>query len=82
MSYDLEYGSDSLEIQRDSVSDDSQVLLADDVLATGGTLRAGIDLIELAGANVVAASVLIELVALGGAARVAPTILHSVIEVK
>lgn len=81
MSYDLEYGSDRLEMHRDSVTAESHVLLIDDVLATGGTLRAGIDLVEAAGASVIGASVLIELAALDGADKIAPTTFHKVIEV-
>lgn len=84
MDYDLEYGADRLELHADALGDDSRVLLVDDVLATGGTLQAAIGLIELAGASVVGATVLIDLVALGGAAKIGnggPTVLHRVIEV-
>ena len=84
MDYDLEYGSDRLELHADALDAESRVLLVDDVLATGGTMTAAIDLVALTGASVVGASVLIDLVALGGAAKIGssgPTVLHSVLEV-
>ncbi|MGH9961508.1 MAG: adenine phosphoribosyltransferase, partial [Pyrinomonadaceae bacterium] len=46
ISYDLEYGQDTLEIHRDAVGDGHRVLIADDLLATGGTARAVVDLVE------------------------------------
>ncbi len=64
--YALEYGSDRLEIRADALSDGARVLLADDVLATGGTLCAARDLVERQGARVVGASLLIELQSLPG----------------
>ena len=67
--YELEYGSDSLEIHADAVAPGARVLLVDDVLATGGTLRAALALARMQGADVIGASVLLELVALGGRGR-------------
>lgn len=67
--YQLEYGDDRLEIQRDVLKPGEQVLLVDDVLATGGTLWAAAELIERTGAELVGASVVIELVDLGGRSR-------------
>lgn len=64
--YDLEYGTDTLEIQADAVGPDDQVLLVDDVLATGGTLSAAERLVATTGAEVVGATVLIELDFLSG----------------
>ena len=67
--YDLEYGSDTLEIQHDAVQPGQRVVIMDDLLATGGTLAASATLLQKAGADVVAASVLVELTGLGGRAR-------------
>lgn len=69
--YALEYGTDRIEVRDDGFSTTDRVLLVDDVLATGGTLQAATSLVELAGASVVGISVLIELQALGGRARLA-----------
>ena len=68
-SYDLEYGSDSLEAPRDSWSRGSRVLIVDDVLATGGTARAAGQLARGLGAELVGWSFLLEIEALGGRAR-------------
>jgi len=70
-SYELEYGTDSLEVHTDCVSHGQRVLLVDDLLATGGTMQACCNLIERAGAEVVGCAFLIELAALGGAQRLA-----------
>ncbi len=59
--YDLEYGSNHLEMHRDAVAPGQRVLLVDDVLATGGTARAGIEMIEQLGGTLVAAAFVIEL---------------------
>jgi adenine phosphoribosyltransferase len=64
--YGLEYGSDEIEIHTDSFSEGARVLLVDDVLATGGTLRAAIELVEDAGGNVREISLLSEIPILGG----------------
>ncbi len=61
VSYDLEYGSATLELHRDAVAPGSRVLLVDDVLATGGTARATADLVEACGAQVVGVAVLMDL---------------------
>jgi adenine phosphoribosyltransferase len=66
-SYDLEYGSAEIEVPA-SVLDGRRVLLVDDVLATGGTLRAAAELLAEAGASVVGLGVIVELAALGGRA--------------
>jgi len=79
--YDLEYGTDRLEMHSANIDSTARVLVVDDVLATGGTMRAAISLIEAPGASVHGVAVLIDLVDLGGAAKVHPTILHSVLEV-
>ncbi len=69
VTYDLEYGSDSLEIQTEALSAGDRVVVIDDVIATGGTARAAIDLIEEAGATVVGVRAIMELMALGGRSR-------------
>jgi len=75
--YTLEYGTATLELHTDALRPGQRVLVVDDVLATGGTLGAAINLVEQAGAVVTAVSVVIELVALGGRERVAPHTVHS-----
>ena len=67
--YDLEYGTDSLEMHRDAIAPGQNVLVVDDLLATGGTARATVDLVKQLGGNVRGAAFLIELVALNGRAR-------------
>lgn len=64
--YDLEYGTDALELHAESIQEGDQVLVHDDVLATGGTARAICDLIEQLGGEVVQCNFLIELGFLGG----------------
>ncbi|MFN8062189.1 MAG: adenine phosphoribosyltransferase [Vicinamibacterales bacterium] len=66
VSYDLEYGSDSLEVHRDAVSQGQKVLIVDDLLATGGTARATADLIRRVGGTVHALTFMIELTGLNG----------------
>ncbi len=68
-SYDLEYGSATLEMHVDALAPASRVLVVDDVLATGGTLLAATDLVAQAGGVVAGHLVLIELLALGGRER-------------
>jgi adenine phosphoribosyltransferase len=70
--YDLEYGSDSLEIHADGIARGERVLLVDDLLATGGTMQACCRLVEQCGAEIVGCAFVIELTGLGGAARLAP----------
>jgi adenine phosphoribosyltransferase len=64
--YSLEYGANRLEIHADAVAPGQRVLLVDDVLATGGTARAGLELLEELGGEVVGTAFLIELTALAG----------------
>jgi adenine phosphoribosyltransferase len=68
-SYDLEYGSDTLEMHRDAVEAGQRVLIVDDLLATGGTASATVRLVRQAGGQVHGVAFLIELVALNGRAR-------------
>jgi adenine phosphoribosyltransferase len=67
--YDLEYGTDALEIHEDAVQAGARVVLVDDVLATGGTAAAAIRLVERLGGQVVGCGFLIELGFLGGRAK-------------
>ena len=67
--YDLEYGTDRIEIHVDAVETGEKVLLVDDLIATGGTAEAAIKLLRQAGAEVLGASFVIDLPALGGRKR-------------
>lgn len=69
--YDLEYGTATLEVQRDAFRPGDRVLLVDDVLATGGTALAAAALVREAGGSVVSLAVLLDLQLLGGGRRVA-----------
>jgi adenine phosphoribosyltransferase len=80
VTYDLEYGSDSLEMHHDAVEQGQRVLIVDDLLATGGTARATVDLIKQLGATVEGVSFLIELVALNGRARLEGESIHAVLK--
>ncbi len=76
--YDLEYGSATLEIAADGIElRGRNVVIIDDVLATGGTLAAAARLLERSGAHVTAAAVVMELTALGGRQAVAPLPVHT-----
>lgn len=66
LDYALEYGSDRIEIQADALEPGARVVVVDDLLATGGTLAAGVKLLEKVGADVVAAAVVMELSFLKG----------------
>jgi adenine phosphoribosyltransferase len=67
--YELEYGTNTLEIHRDALHPGQRVLIVDDLLATGGTVAATVDLVRQLGGVVVGAAFLIELAALGGRSR-------------
>ncbi|HYM04488.1 MAG TPA: adenine phosphoribosyltransferase [Stellaceae bacterium] len=68
--YDLEYGSDTIEIQADAIKPGQRVIVLDDLLATGGTLSAAIRLVRMVGGDVLAAACIIELAFLEGRKRV------------
>jgi adenine phosphoribosyltransferase len=80
VSYDLEYGSDSLEIHADGVASGARVLIVDDLLATGGTARATVDLVTKLGGSVHALAFLIELVDLNGRAKLQGETLQAVLK--
>jgi len=78
-SYELEYGSDTLEIHHDAIGSGHRVLLIDDLLATGGTASAAIELVKRCGGTVAACAFVIELGFLGGRKRLAPYEVHSLV---
>jgi adenine phosphoribosyltransferase len=78
-SYQLEYGSDTLEIHHDAIGRGHRVLLIDDLLATGGTASAAIELVGRCGGAVAACAFVIELGFLDGRKRLAPHEVHSLI---
>lgn len=80
-SYDLEYGSETIEVHRDAFSPGDRVLIVDDVLATGGTAEAAAALITKAGARIVGVSVLMELSFLNGRDKVGDLDLHALVTV-
>ncbi|GGZ60201.1 adenine phosphoribosyltransferase [Streptomyces bluensis] len=72
--YDLEYGSAEIEVHAEDLSRHDRVMVIDDVLATGGTAEASVQLIRRAGAEIAGVSVLMELGFLGGRARLEPAL--------
>ena len=70
--YGLEYGTDKLEIHTDAVTAGQRVLMVDDLLATGGTMKACCDLIDKLGGKIIGVTVLIELTFLNGPQRLTP----------
>ena len=79
ISYDLEYGSASLEVHIDALENGDKVLLVDDLLATGGTAAASCELVEKLGAEIVACAFVIELDFLNGREKLAKYETHSLI---
>ncbi|HKF68654.1 MAG TPA: adenine phosphoribosyltransferase [Vicinamibacterales bacterium] len=77
--YDLEYGTDALEIHDDAVAKGQHVLVVDDLLATGGTAKATLDLVTGLGGKVHAFAFLIELIGLSGRERLKGQTIHSVL---
>jgi adenine phosphoribosyltransferase len=77
--YALEYGTDCIEMHRDTIPAGAKVLLVDDLLATGGTMQAACELVEKVGAEVVGIAVVIELTDLHGRQRLAPHKVHALI---
>jgi adenine phosphoribosyltransferase len=79
MKYELEYGFDTLEMHEDAIIRGQKVLIVDDVLATGGTMKACCDLVQHLGGHIAGVAVMIELAALGGRKRIEPAKVHSVL---
>jgi adenine phosphoribosyltransferase len=80
VAYDLEYGTDALEMHQDAVAPGAKVLLVDDLIATGGTAWAATELVRKLGAEVIGAAFVIELTFLGGAARLKPVETYSLLQ--
>lgn len=80
VSYDLEYGQDALQIHRDAVGEGHRVLIADDLLATGGTARAVVNLVEALGGQVVGLTFVVELEFLPGRQKLAGYDVRSLIK--
>ena len=80
-SYALEYGEATLEVHADAFQPGERVLVVDDVLATGGTAEATLELVERAGGSVAGFSVLLELGFLGGRQRLTPRPVHALLTV-
>lgn len=78
--YELEYGTDTLEMHVDGVKEGQRVLVVDDLLATGGTVNACCQLLEQCGAVVEACAFVIELMDLQGAAKIAPREVASLVQ--
>ena len=70
LTYDLEYGSDTIEVQEDAIAPGQRVVILDDLLATGGTMQAAIELVRRQGGTPAAAACIIELAFLNGRRRV------------
>ncbi len=82
VSYDLEYGTDTIEMHTDSINPNDRVLVHDDVLATGGTCAAVEDLVDQSGAEIAGMTFLIELIKLEGRKRFRyQDMIHSVLKV-
>jgi adenine phosphoribosyltransferase len=79
ITYDLEYGTDTLEIHRDVFNSGAKVLMVDDLLATGGTMAAACKLVEKTGGKVVGIVFLIALTALGGRRKISDYDVRSII---
>ena len=80
MSYDLEYGKDTLEMHADAIVANQRVLIVDDLLATGGTMKACCDLVTKLGGTIAGIAVLIELTDLRGRDKLKPYPVHSVVK--
>ena len=77
--YELEYGSAELHVHADAIPAGKRVLLVDDLLATGGTMRAAMELVEMAGGRVAGIAFVIELVSLNGREKLKPAEVFSLL---
>ena len=77
--YELEYGVDTIEVHTDAIQPDDRVAIIDDVIATGGTAVAAVELVQNLGGELVGISFLIDLAFLGGSARLSDYPVHTVI---
>lgn len=71
VAYSLEYGIDAIEMHRDAIAPGERIILVDDLIATGGTAEAAVQLLRLQGGHILAACFIVDLPDLGGAARLA-----------
>lgn len=81
VSYGLEYGKDTVEVHTDAIQPGANVLMVDDLLATGGTVAAACELIEMLGGNIVGLTFLIELAQLAGREKLNKYTIHSVMTI-
>jgi adenine phosphoribosyltransferase len=81
-SYQLEYGTDAIEIHRDAISPGQKVLMVDDLLATGGTMAAACELVKQLGGKIVGVAFVIELSFLHGREKLKDYPVHSLIKVE
>ncbi|MGC9454961.1 MAG: adenine phosphoribosyltransferase [Phycisphaerae bacterium] len=81
-SYELEYGSETIEIHADAVREGQKVLMVDDLLATGGTMAAGCELVEQLGGEIVGIAFVIELCFLNGREKLPGRDIHTLISVE
>ncbi|MAE61529.1 MAG: adenine phosphoribosyltransferase [Planctomycetaceae bacterium] len=81
ITYELEYGTDTLEMHQDAIKTGQLVLIVDDLLATGGTMKACCDLVDQVGGKIVGISVVIELTFLNGREPVKPHDVHALLQV-
>ena len=77
--YELEYGADTIEVHVDAIRPGDRVAIIDDVIATGGTAAAAVELVETLGGNLLGISFLIDLAFLGGTAKLSDYPVHTVI---
>ncbi|XP_072278752.1 adenine phosphoribosyltransferase [Pyxicephalus adspersus] len=80
VSYSLEYGKAEIEIQSDAVDPGQKIVIIDDLLATGGTMKAAIELLQCKNAEILSCLVLIELTSLKGAEKLQPHRVHSLLQ--
>ena len=78
--YDLEYGSDEVQIHVDAITPGQRVLMVDDLIATGGTMHAACELVTMVGGEIMGVAVLIELMDLGGRELIEPVPVHALLQ--